>query len=102
MALVLANPPHPDVEQGSADPIAYYFGTLLAFHHGSDAYTDWRSKVVVPWNAAMRSADDGCAAGSWDPVGPWGKEGGRVFSTALCTMVSFLDFNAGHRIVRTK
>ena len=29
---------------------------------------------------------DGCARGSWDPVGPWGREGGRVYSTALCTM----------------
>ena len=29
---------------------------------------------------------DGDAKGSWDPVGPWGYSGGRVYSTALMTM----------------
>jgi len=30
--------------------------------------------------------------GSWDPVGPWGREGGRVYSTAtmaLCLQVYY-------------
>jgi len=26
---------------------------------------------------------DGSATGSWDPIGPWGFSGGRVYSTAL-------------------
>jgi hypothetical protein len=27
-----------------------------------------------------------CYAGSWDPSGPWGTAGGRVYSTALLTL----------------
>jgi hypothetical protein len=25
--------------------------------------------------------------GSWDPVGAWGRDGGRVYSTALCALI---------------
>jgi hypothetical protein len=35
---------------------------------------------------------DGAAKGSWDPIGPWGFSGGRVYSTAtlvLCLEVYF-------------
>ena len=41
------------------------------------------------WNRAMKKAvlesqrTDGSARGSWDPIGPWGHAGGRVYSTAL-------------------
>ena len=28
----------------------------------------------------------GTATGSWDPVGPWQFDGGRIYSTALLTM----------------
>ena len=24
--------------------------------------------------------------GSWDPIGPWGQDGGRVYSTAMMAM----------------
>ena len=30
--------------------------------------------------------DDGDEKGSWDPIGPWGFAGGRVYSTALMTL----------------
>ena len=29
---------------------------------------------------------DGAHEGSWDPVGPWGHSGGRVYSTALMVL----------------
>ena len=31
--------------------------------------------------------DKGNFKGSWDPVGPWGEDGGRVYSTAICALV---------------
>ena len=52
---------------------------------GGDA---WRS-----WNGALKKAlvpkqrKGGHAAGSWDPVGTYGKVAGRVYSTALCTLM---------------
>jgi hypothetical protein len=44
------------------------------------------------WNTAMRDVlvriqrRGGELAGSWDPDGPWGSVGGRVYSTALSLM----------------
>ena len=44
------------------------------------------------WNVAMKEAvienqqREGDEKGSWDPVGPWGYSGGRVYSTALMTL----------------
>ena len=29
---------------------------------------------------------DGSRLGSWDPIGPWGPDGGRVYSTAVMTL----------------
>ena len=50
-------------------------------------------KGWVKWNWALKKAllphqvTEGCARGSWDPDGPWGTQGGRVYSTALCTLM---------------
>ena len=44
------------------------------------------------WNKALKPAvvdsqrRDGDFMGSWDPAGPWGFEGGRVYSTALMAL----------------
>ncbi len=35
---------------------------------------------------------DGDEKGSWDPVGPWGYSGGRVYSTALMTLCIEVNF----------
>ncbi len=56
------------------------------------------SQYWKPWQKAMEKAvvksqkHDGDFKGSWDPVGPWGHVGGRVYSTAcmvLCLEVYF-------------
>ncbi|MCI0585555.1 MAG: terpene cyclase/mutase family protein [Planctomycetes bacterium] len=63
------------------DEYYWYYGTLAMFQMGGE---DWRV-----WNAALKKAllahqrRDGDAAGSWDPIGTWGKDGGRIYSTAL-------------------
>jgi len=49
------------------------------------AWSKWRKaleKALVP-NQRVEPAS---AAGSWDPIGPWDWEGGRVFSTALALL----------------
>ena len=44
------------------------------------------------WNKALKAAilKTQCRTsdeqGSWDPVGPWGYSGGRVYSTALMAL----------------
>ncbi len=62
----------------------WYYGTLAMYQHGG---ASWQR-----WNAALQNAllpdqrTDGHAAGSWDPLPPWGPYGGRVYSTALATL----------------
>ena len=62
----------------------WYYGTLAMYQVGGTAWTTW--------NKAMSSAiieqqrQDGHFKGSWDPIGAWGEEGGRVYSTALLTL----------------
>jgi hypothetical protein len=82
--LCLTHLPVWDRQNGSIDMYYWYYGSLALFQVGGDA---WRQ-----WNGALKSAvvdhqrKSGCAAGSWDPVGPWGADGGRIYSTALMTM----------------
>jgi hypothetical protein len=38
---------------------------------------------------------EGDEKGSWDPVGPWGYAGGRVYSTALMTLCMEVYFRYG-------
>jgi hypothetical protein len=65
----------------------WYYGTLACFQMSGDYWTQWNSSVRdVLINHQVR---DGHAAGSWDPmvgVDPWGREGGRVYSTALAAL----------------
>ncbi|HUQ68941.1 MAG TPA: hypothetical protein VM165_05430 [Planctomycetaceae bacterium] len=62
----------------------WYYGTLAMFQHGGP---QWDA-----WNAATRDTllrlqrQGGANGGSWDPVGPWGSVGGRIYSTAVSTM----------------
>ena len=71
-------------KDGSLDPYYWYYGTLAMFQVGDQP---WKR-----WNRAMKRAimdhqcKSGCETGSWDPLGPWGEDGGRVYTTALLTM----------------
>ena len=62
----------------------WYYGTLAMYQYGG--------KPWEQWNAAVRDTligeqiTDGADAGSWSPHGPWGRYGGRLYSTALATL----------------
>jgi hypothetical protein len=62
----------------------WYYGTLAMFQYGGDS---WKQ-----WNPAFRDAlrdeqvQSGPNIGSWDPKGPWGPYGGRVYATAVSTL----------------
>ena len=73
------------------DMYYWYYGTYAMFQMGGSRF--WK-----PWNESMKPAvlksqrKEGHLLGSWDPVGPWGYAGGRVYSTAcmvLCLEVYF-------------
>ncbi len=82
-----------DESSGTIDMYYWYYGTLAIFQVGGEP---WKK-----WNAAIKDAiidhqrKDGAFRGSWDPAGPWGPDGGRVYSTALCVMCMEVYYRYG-------
>jgi hypothetical protein len=75
-----------DEAKGSIDMYYWYYGTLAMFQVGGEKWDRWNKNLKTVVIDHQRSAKDGCLEGSWDPIDPWGEEGGRVYSTALMTM----------------
>ncbi|MEQ8763016.1 MAG: tetratricopeptide repeat protein [Planctomycetota bacterium] len=83
--LLRALPPRWRPEAGEVDMYYWFFGTQTMFQLGGRDWRDWNqalSEAVLP----NQHTEETCQKGSWDPVGPWGKEGGRVYSTALMVL----------------
>ena len=69
----------------STDFYYWYYGSEAIYLVEGASGANWRV-----WNTAMKSAllnaqskATGCRAGSWEPVGRWSGEGGRVYGTAM-------------------
>jgi tetratricopeptide (TPR) repeat protein len=83
--LLLANPPKWDRDAGTIDYYYWYHGTRAMREMGGRAWKVWKGHQLKALLDNQRT--DGCEKGSWDPQrDPWGNCGGRVYSTALCTM----------------
>ncbi len=76
--------PQWDESAGTIDMYYWFIGTMALYHVGGKAWQRWNAALadaVVP-----HQRKKGAAAGSWDPAGAWGGDGGRVVSTALMAM----------------
>ena len=88
--LLLRDLPEWDGKDGYTNDMYYwYYGSYAMFQmggkKGGEGY--WKKSLET---AVLRSQrKDGSSKGSWDPNGPWGYAGGRVYSTA--TMVLCLE-----------
>ena len=89
-ALMLDKLPTWDPDGKQNDMYYWYYGAYAMYQMGG---THWKK-----WNTAMKPAvldsqsREGHLKGSWNPIGPWGYSGGRVYSTAigvLCLEVYF-------------
>lgn len=58
----------------------WYYGTLALYQYGGEPWAKWNERVR-DLLVGEQEAD-----GSWDPKGPWGPYGGRIYSTALATL----------------
>ena len=82
----------------------WYYGTYALFQMGGKSWGVWNEALLTALLPAQ--VQHGHARGSWDPIGPWGSSGGRVYSTALaalCLEVYFRyapGFDAGSRSPR--
>jgi hypothetical protein len=62
----------------------WYYGTLCVFQQGGEVWSRWNEPMKKALPAAQRK--DGDEKGSWDPVGDYSGEWGRVGQTALTTL----------------
>ena len=87
--LCLEHPPKWDPEDGSIDMYYWYYATLAIFQVGGTHWKTWNKAMVPSIVKNQHRRGSGSRTGSWDPIGPWGNDGGRVYSTA--TMVMCLE-----------
>ncbi len=78
---------------GSIDMYYWYYATLAMFQVSGKHWEIWKKGMEKAMVESQRQDTDYCQyKGSWDPIGPWGHDGGRVYSTAvmaLCLQVYY-------------
>ena len=75
-------------DDGSIDMAYWYFGTLAAFQVGGKTWRQWQKALQTNVLPHQRKDTQACEyRGSWDPIGVWGTRGGRVYATAIMTLV---------------
>ena len=70
-----------DEEGGRVDEYYWFFGTLADRNGALGLHALWDPALKKA--LAGHQVKEGCGRGSWDPVDPWGKVGGRVYATAM-------------------
>ncbi|MCP3920007.1 MAG: SUMF1/EgtB/PvdO family nonheme iron enzyme [bacterium] len=84
--LVKDPPPHWGASDLRMDMYYWMFGTDALRRVGGRHWKAWSNALLKSLANAQRR--DGGYKGSWDPVGPWGPIGGRVYSTAMMALVN--------------
>jgi len=71
--------------KGTIDYYYFFFGTSALRMIDGPRWARWKKAIGTA--LIDNQILSGCSKGSWDPgVDPWGDNGSRVYSTALCTM----------------
>ena len=81
LLLLERRPPVWDKKSGAIDMYYWYYGTLAMFQAGGQAWDVWNRSMLAAIVESQRIEPP--LRGSWDPIDPWGGEGGRIYSTAL-------------------
>jgi len=79
--LLLKSLPVWDPDGFSNDMYYWYHGSYAMFQVGDEHWEGWNRATKKALLDSQRR--DGSSNGSWDPIGPWGYAGGRVYSTAI-------------------
>jgi hypothetical protein len=75
-----------DEAAGTCDFYYWYYGTLAMWQVGGQPWKRWEAAMKPSLVSHQRLEAGDCRHGSWDPVDPWGPDGGRVYSTAINTL----------------
>lgn len=87
IALLLEHPPVWETDRGSIDLYYWYCATEAMALVGGEARSRWNAALSAALLGAQRRDTTPCLyAGSWDPVDPWGPDGGRVYATAIAAL----------------
>lgn len=106
--LVLADPAHESMQNMRIDRLRKRLpawepevgNDMLYWYFGSVAFARLRLRETKTWERWSSALDQvlenqiqykSCQRGSWDPNGPWGYAGGRVYSTALMVLSAAAD-----------
>ncbi|MCB9882206.1 MAG: terpene cyclase/mutase family protein [Planctomycetes bacterium] len=74
-------------EDGSTNDMYYwYYGAYAMMQMGGKHWKRWNDEMKPALINNQRQEKEAHNFGSWDPIGPWGHEGGRVYSTAICVL----------------
>ncbi len=79
---ILENPPSWEVD---ANTYYWHFATLALFQHQGNAWQQWNNWIVDELLA--HQVTRGAAAGSWPVADEWSQLGGRIYQTAICTLI---------------
>ena len=71
-------------KDGSIDHYYWYYATYALYQMGGNYWTEWSKKLTPAVVKTQR--EDGNYKGSWDAIGAWGEDGGRVYSTAILVL----------------
>ena len=89
---LLTSPPAWD-DRGGIDFYYWFYGSYAMYQVGGEHWKKWRAAVVP--TVLKNQRRDGSASGSWDPVSVWSGGGGRVYSTAMCTLTLQASYRYG-------
>ncbi len=90
--LILSKPPLWDTKAGTIDEYYWYYATYALFQMGGSHWETWKKKLEPALTKSQhRDKAKKNYYGSWDAIGCWGEDGGRVYMTAI--MVLTLEAN---------
>jgi hypothetical protein len=70
--------------RSNGDAYFNYYATLFLFHVGQPFWQDWNEKIRE--HLIGTQSTEGHESGSWYFENAYGKEGGRLYTTAMCAM----------------
>jgi hypothetical protein len=65
-------------DQGKIDMYYWYYATLALFQVGQPYWSQWNNSMKDAIVNNQHQQGSGRKTGSWDPIGVWGDDGGRV------------------------
>lgn len=84
--LVLEVRPAWDRVRGPIDLYYWFFATTALKKVGGGAWSKWSRKLRPTLENNLHATGSGARTGSLDPVGHWGREGGRIMTTAFAAL----------------